>query len=194
MPAISQCPVVVSLPGDASAHLPKAAVGCAAGSMCASGLIFPKPNTARFGKCSVRLRAMLPSVSLPTSPYAAASGIAPMPTLSSTIQVIRPNAPLFISSQWPSLSYWSRRRRPCRRTECLIDAIGQHVHKAFGHITDHPRDDFAFLSEDDGGRDAGDLQQSGQAIFKVDLLGPLLRLDERLHDGMILVGIDGEKN
>src|SRR5437879_5727722 len=91
MPTISQWPVVVSFPGEASAQRPKAAPGVNTGSTPASGLILPRPSFARFGIVSGRFRAMLPSVSLPVSPYLAASGISPIPALSNTIQMTRPN-------------------------------------------------------------------------------------------------------
>ena len=55
-------------------------------------LLIQSPRRRKFGRCIGRSRAMLPMVSLPTSPYAAASGISPMPALSSTIQTMRSNA------------------------------------------------------------------------------------------------------
>src|ERR1035441_7957984 len=92
MPTISQCPVVVSLPGEARVHRPYAPVGAAAAGMPVNGLILPRPSATMFGKCKPRSRAMLPRVLAPGgSPKDAASGMAPMPTLSRTIQMTRRN-------------------------------------------------------------------------------------------------------
>ena len=55
------------------------------------GFRLPRPMAQRLGTCRPRCRTILPSVSLPTSPYAAASGISPTPTLSRTIQIMREN-------------------------------------------------------------------------------------------------------
>ena len=76
-----------SLRGDINSYLSSAG----AGGNPSSGLMLPRPSAHRLGKRSGRRCAMLPSVSLPVSPYAAASGISPMPTLSSTIQIMRRN-------------------------------------------------------------------------------------------------------
>ena len=61
--------------------------------MPVSGLISPRPSAARFGTLRPRIRAMLPMVSAPESlgPNWAASGMAPMPALSRTIQITRLN-------------------------------------------------------------------------------------------------------
>src|ERR1700733_404534 len=61
--------------------------------MPTNGLIFPSPSRARLGTLSPRMLAILPMVSLSgsNSPYLAALGIAPMPALSRTIQMIRRN-------------------------------------------------------------------------------------------------------
>ena len=52
-----------------------------------SGLMFASRGGRDSASAACALRAMLPSVSLPASPYCAASGISPMPTLSRTIQM-----------------------------------------------------------------------------------------------------------
>src|SRR3954468_7895424 len=89
MPAISQCPVVVSLPGEARAHFPNAAPGISERANPANGSMFANPNLDKLGSRSGRIRARLPNVLLPASPYDAASGIAPIPTLSRTIHTTR---------------------------------------------------------------------------------------------------------
>src|SRR5260370_8241173 len=53
--------------------------------------MFARPNCTRFGSASARDFAMWPSVFRPVSPYSAASGSSPIPTLSRTIQMIRSN-------------------------------------------------------------------------------------------------------
>ena len=50
IPTISQWPVVVSLPGDASVQRPNAATGAGSGGSPASGLILPRPKPAQVGK------------------------------------------------------------------------------------------------------------------------------------------------
>jgi len=57
--------------------------------VAASGAIFARPSCTRLGSASGRNCAMCPRVLRPTSPYSAASGSSPIPTLSSTIQMIR---------------------------------------------------------------------------------------------------------
>ena len=52
MPAISQWPVVVSLPGECVAPLPKQPSGACGGVRCASGAIFASPRRTRFGSAS----------------------------------------------------------------------------------------------------------------------------------------------
>src|SRR5437660_7088294 len=91
MPAISQCPVVVSLPFDCKAHLPNDARGCETGATPFRGRMFPRPQLCRFGSCTGRESQICPSVSEPASPHSAASGISPMPRPSRTIIVIRLN-------------------------------------------------------------------------------------------------------
>src|SRR5439155_891694 len=54
--------------------------------------MFANPSRTRFGIFSGRDSAMWPSVFLPTSPYSAASGSSPIPTLSRTIQKILSNS------------------------------------------------------------------------------------------------------
>src|SRR5688500_10268197 len=52
---------------------------------------WPRPSARSRGSASGTSRAMLPSVLLPSSPYDAASGSSPQPTLSSTIRMTREN-------------------------------------------------------------------------------------------------------
>src|SRR6266513_4111960 len=54
--------------------------------------MFASPRRTRFGISSGRDSAICPSVFLLTSPYSAASGSSPIPTLSSTIQKILSNS------------------------------------------------------------------------------------------------------
>ena len=90
MPIISQWPVTESFPGDASAIRPdrrgrrrrrRRTRRCAATR--------PSPARAASAPAAESCRAMLPSVSLPSSPYVDASGNSPMPTLSSTMTMAR---------------------------------------------------------------------------------------------------------
>ena len=87
-PAISQCPQVVSLAKVTSAERPKAAFGA---SVCGKRAFWmlPSPSEIRLGICSFLFSLILPSVCAPASPNAAASGCAPMPTLSRTIRTTR---------------------------------------------------------------------------------------------------------
>src|SRR5689334_9556153 len=92
IPTISQCPVVVSLPGLLSAQRPKFPIGESTPANPAIGLILPSPSRLKFGNDKGLCRAIFPRVSLPSgSPYDAQSGIAPIPTLSSTIHTTRLN-------------------------------------------------------------------------------------------------------
>ena len=50
MPTISQCPVVVSFPGDAKAHRPYAPVGALTGSSPVRGFMLARPSAHRFGR------------------------------------------------------------------------------------------------------------------------------------------------
>src|SRR5262245_28983536 len=83
MPIISQWPVTESLPGDASAIRPYAPIN--SGDPVSNATNFPSPSARNVGILSGTRAAMLPSVLLPSSPYADASGSSPMPTLSSTM-------------------------------------------------------------------------------------------------------------
>src|ERR1043166_4588648 len=100
-PIISQCPVTESFPAEASAIRPYAP--CAAPGPAAAGggigpifAILSKPRRRSVGTASGTRRAMLPTVSLPWSPYAAASGSSPIPTLSITITIARRNGALLV--------------------------------------------------------------------------------------------------
>ncbi len=87
-PASSQCPVVVSFPADFSAAFPYAAVGSFTAGTPSISMIFPIPIFCMFGSESPPTAlATLPSVLLPSSPYLAASGNSPTPTLSRTIRI-----------------------------------------------------------------------------------------------------------
>ena len=93
----------------------------------------------------------------------------------------------------------SLRQRPGERrsdgqAQGLVDAIGQHVDKTLGKIADHAAYDVAFLAEDDRGGNAGDLQQRGKAVLEVDLLRPIHRFEERFHERMVFVRVDGQKD
>ena len=68
-PAISQCPVMVSLPAEASRIAPQAPRGAAAAGTPAMAVRWPSPSAPRFGSVSPpTARAMFPSVSAPASP------------------------------------------------------------------------------------------------------------------------------
>ena len=93
MPIISQWPVTESLPADASAMRPNAPRGASAAPATPPSVDERGRGRARAASAAAaeRARAMLPSVLLPWSPYAAASGSSPMPTLSSTMTMTRRN-------------------------------------------------------------------------------------------------------
>src|ERR1700734_2305807 len=90
---------------------------------------------------------MLPSVSLPTSPYWAASGISPMTTLSSTIQITR--------------------RKVIGLLECAFDAGAQLIDEFFRQETVHAAGDASLLVEHDCGRNGADLEQTLQAVVEI---------------------------
>src|ERR1017187_9639158 len=84
--------------------------------MPVNGLILPRPSAAMFGRCRPRRRAMLPRVSAPGgSPKNAASGMAPMPTLSRTIQMMRRN------------TRFERNTRPARPSSAAIAGRGRRI-------------------------------------------------------------------
>ncbi len=70
-PINSQWPVTESLPGDRSAIRPNAAAGEATLSPPGTSAIRDRPRLRSAGICSGTRRAILPSVSLPASPYSA---------------------------------------------------------------------------------------------------------------------------
>jgi len=93
-PAISQWPVIVSLPAEASRIAPHAAAGAATGATPAIAVRWPSPSAPRFGSESPEgptraSRERFPSVSAPASPYSAASGAPPQPTPSATRMMAR---------------------------------------------------------------------------------------------------------
>src|ERR1039457_532316 len=95
--------------------------------MPVNGLILPRPSAAIFGRCRPRRRAMLPKVSAPGgSPKDAASGMAPMPTLSRTIQMMRRNTTFERNTQAEAghlvASEALESRRPlCRHAERALE-------------------------------------------------------------------------
>ncbi len=106
MPAISQWPVVVSLPFERSAQRPKDARGLSTGATPLKLRTLPNPQPRKLGIFTCRDSQMCPSVSEPASPHSAASGISPMPRLSSTMSVIRSNArPSFVILNQSSSRY-----------------------------------------------------------------------------------------
>ena len=70
MPAISQCPVMVSLPLEISAIFPKAPAGDGTAiSEKETPSILPMPSFLRFGTCRSFLFSLIcPKVSAPASP------------------------------------------------------------------------------------------------------------------------------
>ena len=88
-PAISQCPVVVSLPADCSVILANTPSGAAYGVFAVTPSILNNPSFSIFGMENSGLFATVPRVLLPSSPYFAASGISPIPKLSRTIKNTR---------------------------------------------------------------------------------------------------------
>src|SRR5439155_2077588 len=95
IPIISQCPVTESFPADASAIRPAAAgvgIGIGVGVGVGVGVSVTRrssPSDRRVGIFNGTRFAMLPTVLLPSSPYAAASGSSPMRTLSMTMTMTR---------------------------------------------------------------------------------------------------------
>src|SRR5258706_4833482 len=100
MPIISQWPVTESLPAEASAMRPHATVRIADCGLRIALPIAPtrsSPSARSVGTSSGTCLWMLPSVLLPWSPYAPASGSSPTPTLSITITMTRlKNATLLV--------------------------------------------------------------------------------------------------
>ena len=88
-PAISQWPMVVSLPMLCSCRRAKAAAGASVFSPAVTPSMLNKPSLRRLGQLKLGWFAMAPRVLVPASPKAAASGSAPMPKLSSTIRKTR---------------------------------------------------------------------------------------------------------
>ena len=75
MPIISQWPVTESLPADELSHAAERATWRHA--IAADAATSARPSDRSVGTRSPTSRAMLPSVSLPSSPYEAASGSSP---------------------------------------------------------------------------------------------------------------------
>ncbi len=101
-PAISQWPVIVSLPAEASRITPHAARGAAASRTPAIAVRLPRPIACRLGSPRPpAARAVLPSVSAPASPYSAASGAPPQPTPSATMMMTRVKLPMTRSLHFP---------------------------------------------------------------------------------------------
>ena len=89
MPEISQWPMVVSFPLDASRMRATAARGEGTDGCQSMPSMLNRPRDSMFGMWKYRLVAALFKVLVPSSPYSAASGSAPMPTLSRTMRKIR---------------------------------------------------------------------------------------------------------
>src|SRR5919198_2311395 len=89
-PAISQCPVVLSLPAERSVSRPWAVPGPASGGTPRISVSNPSPSAARFGaSIPPAARAQFPRVFVPSSPYSTASGAAPTPKESHTTSATR---------------------------------------------------------------------------------------------------------
>ena len=84
-PAISQWPVVVSFPLEPSSSRAKLAKGASARRPHTTPSMLNRPSFCSVGVWYLGLFTIAPSVLLPTSPKRAASGISPMPKLSSTM-------------------------------------------------------------------------------------------------------------
>ena len=97
-PASSQCPVTESFPGERSAMRPNAPSGVSTGAIPCTRATRGRPSERSAGSCSGTRREMLPSVSLPRSPYASASGSSPTPTLSSTVRKTRSGVTIEVES------------------------------------------------------------------------------------------------
>src|SRR5260221_3287922 len=127
MPIISQWPVTESLPADASAMRPQATLRIADCRLLIDAPIDAmrsRPRDRSVGTFSGTCFAMLPSVLLPWSPYAAASGNSPMPTLSITMTIARQNGATLLMGEVVR----HRFRRPNRRDRVLEDhVIGARV-------------------------------------------------------------------
>ena len=88
-PIISQWPVTESFPGDASRIRPNAPSGVARAPFSPIFATAASPSERSVGTSSSTCRARFPRVSLPSSPYRAASGSSPTPTPSRTITIAR---------------------------------------------------------------------------------------------------------
>ena len=115
-PIISQWPVTESLPAEASAIRPTAPVALPAGGAPPNITTRSRPSARSVGTRSGTRRAMWPSVSLPSSPYCAASGSSPMPAPSSTITMARLNAAVERDGMMVLIQPGGSRRRSSRTT------------------------------------------------------------------------------
>src|SRR6185437_147980 len=181
MPAISQCPVVVSFPGEASAHLPNAPAGSEAGSRASKGLIFASPSRHKFGRCSFRRFAILPRVSLPASPYCAASGISPIPTLSRTIQMTRSKA--------DSISLLCRRACACFR-KSVLNARRQKSSEGVRVESDHLTVNIPIFAQQNSCRNALNIERLRQTVGEVNITIPLMLVQKRRDHRRIVVIVD----
>ena len=86
-PAISQCPVVVSLPFDFIFIMPYFASGLSVFLTPLMSFMLPKPNFSKFGtfKPPVTCARLHKVLQVKSSPYSKASSIAPIPIESITI-------------------------------------------------------------------------------------------------------------
>ena len=85
-PIISQCPVIVSFPTEASLNLVKKAPGCSTLLTTGKSSILPNPNFSKLGNDWLKPSNVCFNVCEPSSLKAAASGASPIPTESMTIK------------------------------------------------------------------------------------------------------------
>ena len=98
IPAISQCPIVVSLPRESSRRRAKAPMGLSVGVPQPTPSMLKSPSFVRFGACSSGEVVSDASVLHFPSPKSAASGSFPMPKLSSTMMNTRLIPAIAVSS------------------------------------------------------------------------------------------------
>src|SRR5579884_1846899 len=152
--------------------------------MPVSGVIFPSPSADKFGRCNGRRRAILPSVSLTASPYAAASGISPMPTLSSTTQTARLKLPLAMGGRYGSGLLCLERG---------VDAADHGGHERRRIEACHTAYQLPVRTKNNRGRNGADLEQIREAVLVPDRHVPFLGGHELRNGGVVLVGVDEQK-
>src|SRR5882672_11917372 len=87
--------------------------------------ILARPRRTKLGSVSGRDLAMWPSVFRPVSPYSAASGSSPIPTLSKTIQMIRSNSA--IAKEVYNATYKEQARGIIHRMDGTTDVESDQV-------------------------------------------------------------------